>query len=271
MPADARGFAAEEVYKVFVSGRFTQHRSLLAVRDVNLAIEPGEFITFLGPSGCGKSTVLNMLAGLERPSSGNLRNGERPIVGVNTNVGYVTQDDNLLPWRTLLQNVQLPLELRGFPAPERAERGRVLLRKVGLSGFEDLYPAQLSGGMRKRAAIVRTLIADNPVLLMDEPFGPLDAQTRLLLQDELLRLWSGTGKTIVFVTHDLVEAITLSDRIVVFTSAPGTVKSIHTVPMARPRDVFHIHEAAGFDQSYDVIWDELREEIDKARNAREVR
>jgi NitT/TauT family transport system ATP-binding protein len=270
MPADARGFAVEAVYKVFVTGRWTRHRSLLAVCDVNLAIAPGEFITFLGPSGCGKSTVLNMLAGLERPSSGSVRHGERPITGINTNVGYVTQDDSLLPWRTLLQNVQLPLELRGVPARERTERGRLLLRQVGLSGFEEFYPAQLSGGMRKRGAIVRTLVADDPCLLMDEPFGPLDAQTRLLLQDELLRLWQGTGKTIVFVTHDLVEAITLSDRIVVFTSAPGTVKSVHSVRIDRPRDVFHIHEARGFDDTYDVIWDELREEIDKTRNAREA-
>jgi NitT/TauT family transport system ATP-binding protein len=268
---DPRGFVAQNLYKAFVSGRWKRHRSLLAVRDVNLTIEPGEFITFLGPSGCGKSTVLNMLAGLEQPSAGVLLNGERRIEGINTSVGYVTQDDTLLPWRTLLQNVQLPLEFQGVPERERTARARAMLEKVGLAGFEHLYPHQLSGGMRKRGAIVRMLLADDPVILMDEPFGPLDAQMRLLLQDELLRLWEGTGKTVVFVTHDLVESIALSDRIAVFTSAPGTIKSIHRVPLARPRDVFHIHEAPGFVQTYDAVWDELREEIEKTRRAQEER
>jgi NitT/TauT family transport system ATP-binding protein len=266
---DQRGFFLEEVYKVFVTGRGRQRRPLLAVRDVSLTIEPGELITFLGPSGCGKSTVLNMLAGLERPSSGRLRQGERPIEGVNTRVGYMTQDDTLLPWRTLRENVELPLEVRGVPAAERKRRAHELLRKVGLEGFEDLYPHELSGGMRKRGSLVRTLLADDPVILMDEPFGPLDAQTRLLMQDELLRLWQGTGKTIVFVTHDLVEAIALSDRIVIYTSAPGTVKRLYRVPLDRPRDVFHIHQAPGFAETYNLIWDELREEIDKTRQARQ--
>ena len=268
-PADARGLQLESVYKVFVSGRWREYRSFLAVSNITLTIEPGEFITFLGPSGCGKSTVLNMLAGLERPSSGCIRQGNRRIDRVNTTVGYVTQDDNLLPWRTLRENVELPLELEGVTARDRRARTRAFLQKVGLDGFEDFYPSQLSGGMRKRAAIVRTLLADDPVVLMDEPFGPLDAQNRLLLQDELLRLWEGSRKTIVFVTHDLVEAIALSDRIVVFTSAPGAIKTVHGVPISRPRDVFHIHEAPAFAPVYDSIWHELREEIEKTRRARQ--
>jgi NitT/TauT family transport system ATP-binding protein len=266
--ADERYFALEHIYKVFVTGRGKQRRSLLAVRDVNLTIEPGEFMTFLGPSGCGKSTVLNMLAGLERPTEGRIAQGSREINEVNTGVGYMTQDDNLLPWRTLLENVELPLELQGVATGERRARAQAFLKTVGLSGFEDLYPAELSGGMRKRGSVVRTLLADDPVVLMDEPFGPLDAQNRLLMQDELLRLWKGTGKTIVFVTHDLVESIALSDRIVIFTSAPGGIKSIHRVPLPRPRDVFHIHQTPGFDEIYNVVWNELREEIDKTREAR---
>jgi NitT/TauT family transport system ATP-binding protein len=262
---DARALSLHHVYKVFVS-RGRRRRPLLALRDVSLDVRPGEFITLLGPSGCGKSTVLNLLAGLEAPSEGTVLQGDRRISGVNTGVGYVTQDDNLLPWRTLLDNVVLPLELRGVPRSERSERGHELLRSVGLDGFEHAYPHQLSGGMRKRGSIARTLIADDPVILMDEPFGPLDAQTRLLLQDELLRLWTGSGKTIVFVTHDLVEAIALSDRIAIFTSVPGQIKNLHTVGIARPRDVFHIYETEGFAELFDLLWAELREEITKARS-----
>ncbi len=258
---DPRRLTLERLYKVYVS----RGESLLAVRDVSLKIEPGEFVTFLGPSGCGKSTVLNMLAGLESITDGSAHQGGRPITGVNTDVGYITQDDNLLPWRTLLDNVAFPLELRGVGKGERRERAHELLRSVGLAGFESAYPHELSGGMRKRGSIARTLLVDEPVILMDEPFGPLDAQTRLLLQDELLRLWSGSGKTIVFVTHDLVEAIALSDRIVIFTSTPGTIKSIHTIDIPRPRDVFHIYETDRFTELFDLLWAELREEITKAR------
>ena len=260
-PADARRLTLENVYKVYVS----RGESLLAVRDVSLDIQPGEFVAFLGPSGCGKSTVLNMLAGLERVTDGRVRQGDRDVRGVNTGVGYITQDDNLLPWRNLLDNVAFPLELRGVGRVERRERAHELLRSVGLGGFEKAYPYELSGGMRKRGAIARALLVDEPVILMDEPFGPLDAQTRLLLQDELLRLWSGSGKTIVFVTHDLVEAIALADRIVIFTSVPGTIKSVHKIGIPRPRDVFHIYETDGFNELFDALWAELREEITKAR------
>jgi NitT/TauT family transport system ATP-binding protein len=179
----------------------------------------------------------------------------------------VTQDDNLLPWRTALGNVELALECKGVARAERRERASDYLTRVGLKGHEELYPHELSGGMRKRVSIVRTLVDDSvDVILMDEPFGPLDAQTRLVLQDELLRLWQGTGRTIMFVTHDIVEAITLSDRIAIFTGVPGSIKAVRRVTLPRPRDVFHIHETPGFSDIYDAIWNDLREEILKERD-----
>jgi NitT/TauT family transport system ATP-binding protein len=175
--------------------------------------------------------------------------------------GYVTQEDNLLPWRTAIGNVEYGLQLQRVPPKERRKRAQEFLARVGLAGFENHYPHQLSGGMRKRVSIGRTLVLDPSVILMDEPFGPLDAQTRIVLQNDLLTLWRGTGKTIVFVTHDLVEAIALSDRVVVMTKRPGTIKSVHRVPLSRPRNVFHIHAAPGFAETYDRIWSELRSEI----------
>ncbi len=173
----------------------------------------------------------------------------------------MTQDDNLLPWRTLRDNVEVALEFQGMPADKRHERAAEYIAKVGLCGFENHYPHELSGGMRKRCALIRTLIYEPDIILMDEPFGPLDAQTRVILQDELLKLWDGTGKTIVFVTHDLVEAIALSDRIVLFSRAPGRIKQVYDVPLKRPRDVFHIHAAPEFPAFFDRLWLDLKEEI----------
>jgi len=255
---------ARNVYKVFVT-RGVKART--ALRNVELTIRRGEFVCLVGPSGCGKSTVLNMFAGLVTPSDGTILHDGRTITDVNTHVGYVTQDDNLLPWRTALGNVELALECKGVGRAERRERAFDYLARVGLKGNEELYPHELSGGMRKRVSIVRTLVDDSvDVILMDEPFGPLDAQTRLILQDELLRLWQGTGRTIVFVTHDIVEAIALSDRIAIFTSVPGSIKQVRDVTLPRPRDVFHIHETPGFSTIYDAIWNDLREEILKGRD-----
>jgi NitT/TauT family transport system ATP-binding protein len=248
-----------EVYKAFVAAG--SDHAKLALDGVSLRVEEGEFCTIVGPSGCGKSTILNLLAGLTQATDGEVLYEGRQVRGVNTAVGYITQDDNLLPWRNLQANVELPLELRGVARGERANRARELIRRVGLVGFENHYPAELSGGMRKRASIVRTLIYDTPVILMDEPFGPLDAQTRVVLQDDLLALWEGARRTILFVTHDLVEAIALSDRVVVMGAAPGRIKHVYPVEIPRPRDVFHIHEAPGFDSIYDRIWADIREEI----------
>ncbi|HYZ43941.1 MAG TPA: ABC transporter ATP-binding protein [Xanthobacteraceae bacterium] len=249
---------ARNVYKVFVA----RGKARTALRNVDLTIQRGEFVCLVGPSGCGKSTVLNMFAGLVTPTDGTILHDGRVIADVNTRVGYVTQDDNLLPWRTALANVELALECKGVGRAARRERAFDYLARVGLKGSAELYPHELSGGMRKRVSIVRTLVDDSvDVILMDEPFGPLDAQTRLVLQDELLRLWQGTGRTIVFVTHDIVEAITLSDRIATFTGVPGSIKQVRDVTLPRPRDVFHIHETPGFATIYDAIWNDLREEL----------
>lgn len=257
MLIEARG-----VFKVFVTRVGGDHPpAFLALRDVNLTVERGRFVSLIGPSGCGKSTLLNMVAGLVRPTEGVLRYKGRPVDGINTDAGYITQDDNLFPWRTLQENVEMALEFRGVPRRERAERAARYIAMVGLRGFERHYPHELSGGMRKRTALIRTLIYEPDVVLMDEPFGPLDAQTRVILQDELLKLWTGTGKTIVFVTHDLVEAIALSDEVVLFSRAPGTIKRVYEVPIPRPRDVFHIHAYPEFPAFYDRIWQDLREEI----------
>ncbi|HEU5159623.1 MAG TPA: ABC transporter ATP-binding protein [Streptosporangiaceae bacterium] len=255
----------DAVYKAFVPTRRRRAAEpLLALEDVTFAVRPGEFISLVGPSGCGKSTVLNLLAGLVRPSAGQVTYQGRPVQGVNTQIGYITQDDNLLPWRSVLRNVEFGLELRGVPKGERRARAREFIELVGLGGFEDHYPHELSGGMRKRAGIVRTLAYDSPVVLMDEPFGPLDAQTRVILQDELLRLWERQRPAVLFVTHDLVEAITLSDRIITFTGRPGTIKREYEVGLARPRDVFHIHDLPRFKDLYDALWDDIRVEIARA-------
>ena len=265
-PAADLALEARGVYKIFVARSRAGARAMTALRDVNLGVRRGEFLALIGPSGCGKSTVLNMFAGLVAPTEGRYPHDGRSVEGVNTRVGYVTQDDNLLPWRTTLGNVEIALELKGVPRETRRAQALDTSSRVGLRGFEHHYPHELSGGMRKRVSIVRTLVDESVnVILMDEPLGPLDAQTRLLLQDELLQLWQGSGRTVVFVTHDLVEAIALSDRIAIFTSAPGRIKAMREVPIPRPRDVFHIHEAPGFPEIYDAIWNDLRDEIRRAR------
>src|SRR5215475_5025034 len=231
----------------------------LAPTDFN--IERGEFVTLVGPSGCGKSTLLNLLSGLVPPSEGAIWYEDRRITGVNRKIGYVTQQDNLFPWRTLRDNVAFPLELAGVPPRERHAEADRWIRRVGLEGFENAYPYELSGGMRQRANIIRTLIYEPPVILMDEPFGPLDAQTRLSLQDELLNIWEQQRQTIVFVTHDLVEAVALADRVVVITHRPGKIKDIINVPMERPRNIFEIHRQEGFDDAHSRLWNIFRHEL----------
>jgi NitT/TauT family transport system ATP-binding protein len=234
---------------------------VLALDTLSLGLDQGEFVTVVGPSGCGKSTLLNLVVGLLPPSAGRILFRDRAVDGINPEIGYVTQKDNLLPWRTLIENVELALEIRGIEKSKRRRRAGDLIGQVGLSGFEEHYPHELSGGMRQRANIIRTLIYDPELILMDEPFGPLDAQTRIVLQEQLLKLWLASKKTILFITHDLVEAITLADRVVVMTSRPGRVKHVAAVPIPRPRDVYQIHTSQEFREVYDTLWRQLRPEV----------
>lgn len=240
-------------------------RTVSALDSLDLSIAEGEFVTIVGPSGCGKSTLLNLIVGLLRSSSGRIVFRGAPIDGICTRIGYVTQKDNLLPWRTLVENVEIALEIRGVEKTVRRRRAQELIAQVGLSGFEEHYSHELSGGMRQRANIIRTLIYDPELILMDEPFGPLDAQTRIVLQDQLLKLWSATKKTIVFITHDLLEAIALADRVVLMSSRPGRIKSIENVTIPRPRDVFKIHESPEFRAVYERLWQQLRPEVNLAQ------
>ncbi len=248
-----------------VSKRFVSRGRLVhALQGIDLDVEPGHFVGVVGPSGCGKSTLLNIIVGLMPPSQGEIRFAGRPTHGLNPAIGYVTQQDNLLPWRTLRKNVQLPLELRREPPADWNHRTAALIRKVGLAGFEDHYPHELSGGMRQRANIIRTLIYNPAIILMDEPFGPLDAQTRLALQSQLLALWQEERKTVIFITHDLAEAISLSDRVVLMTARPGRIKRVVPITIPRPRDVYHMHAATHYKEIYDTLWEDLREEVVEA-------
>ena len=240
---------------------FSRGKRVVALESVDLEIPEGEFVTIVGPSGCGKSTLLNLIVGLLRSSGGRIVFRGSEIDGICTQIGYVTQKDNLFPWRTLCENVEISLEVRGIDKTARRRQAEELIERVGLRGFEEHYPHELSGGMRQRANIIRTLIYDPELILMDEPFGPLDAQTRIVLQDQLLNLWSTTKKTIIFITHDLIEAITLADRVVLMSSRPGKIKSIEPVEIARPRDVFKIHESEQFRAVYEKLWKELRPEV----------
>ncbi len=240
---------------------FSRGKRVVALDSVDLDVPEGEFVTIVGPSGCGKSTLLNLIVGLLRSSGGRIVFRGSAIDGICTQIGYVTQKDNLFPWRTLVENVEIALEIRGIDKNSRGRQAEELIERVGLRGFEEHYPHELSGGMRQRANIIRTLIYDPELILMDEPFGPLDAQTRLVLQDQLLNLWSTTKKTIIFITHDLIEAITLADRVVLMSSRPGRIKSIEQVGIARPRDVFKIHESEQFRAVYEKLWRELRPEV----------
>ena len=247
----------EGVSKAFVKGG----RPVQALDSVTLEIPPGEFLAIVGPSGCGKSTLLNLTAGLMRPTGGSVLYGDAPVLGVNTRVGYITQKDNLFPWRTVEDNIGLALEIRGVARAQRRERVAKHIELVGLAGFEKHYPGELSGGMRKRVTLARTLIYEPETLLMDEPFGALDAQLKLILHDELLRLWESTGKTIVFVTHDLAEAVSLAGRVAVFSGRPGRIKLIEEVKLPRPRDVFQVRFSAAFGAHFDRLWECLREDL----------
>jgi NitT/TauT family transport system ATP-binding protein len=233
-----------------------------AVRDVSLGIDEGEFVSVVGPTGCGKSTLLNVAAGLLKPSAGTLSIFGEPLSGINRRAGYMFQAEALMPWRDALGNVTAGLQFRGVDGREAAERGREWLARVGLEGFADRYPHQLSGGMRKRVSLAQILILDPQILLMDEPFSALDVQTRQLMENELLDLWSADRKSVIFITHDLEEAISLSDRVVVLSAGPATHPiGEFPIDLARPRDVAEIRLRPEFIGIHDRIWHSMKEEV----------
>ena len=241
----------------------TTQGEVVAVRDITLDVREGEFVTLVGPSGCGKSTLLNMAAGLFEPSTGTVRYRGAEVAPYNQRVGYMTQNDHLLPWRDVMGNVMVPLEIRGVPKREARDRVEELLGKVGLKGFEKAYPSQLSGGMRKRCALARLLAYDPEALLMDEPFGALDAQLRLKMQIEIRRLAMALGKTTVFVTHDLDEAVSLADRCVAFTHRPGTIARVVDVPLPRERDLMGLRHNQTYRDLTAELWDLLSPDIEQ--------
>ncbi len=236
--------------------------SYTAVKDVTLAVGAGEFVSVVGPTGCGKSTLLNVVAGLLKPSSGQVRIFGEPLAGINRRAGYMFQSEALMPWRNALDNVTAGLEFRGVAIDEASRRGRDWLERVGLTGFEDRFPHQLSGGMRKRTALAQMLILDPQILLMDEPFSALDIQTRQMMENELLELWSADRKSVVFITHDLEEAISLSDRVVVLSAGPATRPiGEFAIDLPRPRDVADIRHKPRFIELHDRIWQSMKDEV----------
>ncbi len=249
------------------AGRSGRDTALWVIKDLSFSVPDGEFLTIIGPSGSGKTTLLNMIAQIDVANGGEVRfqSKSAPIndpkslnPGLNCQIGYVTQEDNLLPWRTTLQNVLFPLEVQGRLDAEGRARADMLMRTVGLAGFEGHYPHELSGGMRKRASLIRTLVYDPPVILMDEPFGALDAQTRAQLQEDLLRLWNLGRKTIVFVTHDITEAIALGDRTLVLSRAPAKIVGDHPITIPRPRDIRGIMTHPDFAALYQRIREQVQ-------------
>jgi NitT/TauT family transport system ATP-binding protein len=233
-----------------------------AVSDVSLVVAEGEFVSVVGPTGCGKSTLLNVAAGLLAPSVGQVRVFDAPLVGINRRAGYMFQTESLMPWRTALANVMAGLQFRGVAPAAAREQAEGWLQRVGLGGFGDRYPHQLSGGMRKRTSLAQTLALDPDLILMDEPFSALDVQTRQLMENEVLELWSRKRKAVLFITHDLDEAIAMSDRVVVMSAGPASRPiGEFTIDLVRPRDVAEVRTAPRFIELHRAIWDVLRDEV----------
>jgi NitT/TauT family transport system ATP-binding protein len=248
-----------------VTHTFTsQGRALTVLQDATFAVASGTFVAIVGPSGCGKSTVLRMISGLLPPTSGAIRIHGEPVVSLRTDVGFMFQSDALVPWRTVLENIALPLKFRGVARHEREGRARAWIKIVGLTGFEASYPHQLSGGMRKRVSLACTLVSDPSMILMDEPFSALDVQTRNMMENELIHIWARDKKTVVFVTHDLEEAIALSDVVVVLTARPARVKSVHTIDLPRPRDILNVRTEQSFHDLYTILWNDMRDEVQRS-------
>jgi NitT/TauT family transport system ATP-binding protein len=257
------GGPSPSVELINVSRRFLtpDGKSLTAIRDFNMTVNRGEFVAVVGPTGCGKSTTLNLVTGLAKPSSGEVRVMGVPVTGIDRRIGFVFQTDALFPWRTVVDNVVAGPMFRGKPKAAAFAAGRDWLARVGLAKFEGHYPHQLSGGMRKRVALAQTFINEPQILLMDEPFSALDVQTRVLMHDELLHLWSQAKASVIFVTHDLEEAIALADKVYVLTAGPATVKSVYPIDLSRPRVVSDIRYEPKFIEISHTIWNDLKEEV----------
>jgi len=236
-----------------------------ALRDVTMTVEPGQFCAVVGPSGCGKSTTLTLVAGLDRPSAGSVTVAGSAVNGITRGTSFMFQTDALLPWKTVLANVAMGPLFHGVPKKTALADAREWLRVVGLSGFENHHPHQLSGGMRKRVSLAAALINEPSILLMDEPFGALDVQTKAIMSNELLGLWDQTRPSVIFVTHDLEEAIALADRVVVMTAGPGTVKAVYDIDLPRPRGaVQEIRFGQRFGELHQQVWESLRDEVERA-------
>jgi NitT/TauT family transport system ATP-binding protein len=262
MPDQAAALELESVTVTFVSPDGSRYT---AIRDTTLRVAPGEFVSVVGPTGCGKSTLLNVAVGLLQPSAGSARVFGQPLRGLNRKAGYLFQSEALMPWRTALSNVTAGLEFKGVKKAQAKEQGEAWLQRVGLGGFGDRYPHQLSGGMRKRVALAQTLILNPEIILMDEPFSALDIQTRQLMENELLELWSANRKSVVFITHDLEEAISLSDRVVVLAAGPETRPiGEFQIDLPRPRDVAEIRLTPRFIELHGQIWHAMKEEVLKS-------
>ncbi len=245
----------EGLEKIF----FNEGREVTAIKDFSLKIKKSELISIVGPSGCGKTTILNLLAGLERPTKGSIKINEDVIKGPGSDRGMIFQEGGLLPWRNVIRNVEFGLEIKGINPEKRRSIAKKHIKLVGLTGFEDSYPYELSGGMMQRVALARMLAFDPEILLMDEPFASVDALTRENLQDELLKIWSEMKKTIIFVTHSIDEAIYLSDRVAVMTARPGKVKKVLDITLERPRE--GIRALPEFARLREEIWEALQKEM----------
>jgi NitT/TauT family transport system ATP-binding protein len=261
MSSAASALALDNITITF-SSRSSAVPPYTAVKGTTLHVAAGEFVSVVGPTGCGKSTLLNVAAGLLQPSAGSIKVFGAPLAGLNRKAGYMFQTESLMPWRSALGNVIAGLQFRGEEAGAARRKGEDWLARVGLAGFEERYPHQLSGGMRKRCSLAQMLILDPKIMLMDEPFSALDVQTRQLMENELLELWSADRKSVVFITHDLEEAISLSDRVVVLSAGPETHPiGEFDIDLPRPRDVAEIRHNRRFVELHDQIWHAMKDEV----------
>ncbi len=264
--------ASPAIELINVNRRFLspEGKSFATLNEFNISVARGEFVALVGPTGCGKSTTLNLITGLGKPSSGEVRVMGQPVNGIDPRIGFVFQADALFPWRTVIDNVVAGPLFRGKSKADAYAAARDWLKRVGLDKFEQHFPHQLSGGMRKRVALAQTFINGPEILLMDEPFSALDAQTRVLMHEELLKLWSTTKAAVVFVTHDLEEAIALADKVYVLTARPATVKAVHTIDIPRPRVLADLRYQPNFIEISKRIWQDLREEVQFGADASEA-